>query len=107
VKLSKWSAIILKQNLNRIQGRHASALSEKTLRLRENSRFVHFYTRYKNHENSWRMEEPLLHSAKRKRELLQFSLAFDSSRANHNPAALAKSTKFYEDGVWELLKASE
>ena len=45
------------------------------------------------------MEEPLLHSAKRKREILQSAMEDATAREG-------KGTKFYEDGVWELLKAS-
>ena len=46
------------------------------------------------------MEEPLLHSAKRKREILQSAAMGDAAGRE------GKGTKFYEDGVWELLKAS-
>ena len=52
-----------------------------------------------NHESSRMMEEPLLHSAKRKREILQSAIEDAAAREG-------KGTKFYEDGVWELLKAS-
>lgn len=87
-------------------------MSENARRLRELNRFAHFYTRYKNHENSKKMEEPLLNSAKKKRELLQSSLAADKrsyggSTFQQQPDLLAKNTKFYEDGVWELLKARQ
>ena len=61
--------------------------------------FAHFYSRYMNHESSRMMEEPLLHSAKRKREILQSAMEDATAREG-------KGTKFYEDGVWELLKAS-
>ena len=61
--------------------------------------FAHFYSRYMNHESSRRMEEPLLHSAKRKREILQSAMEGDAAPRE------GKGTKFYEDGVWELLKA--
>lgn len=36
----------------------------------EINKFVHYYTRYKNHENSYKIEEPLLALAKSKFELL-------------------------------------
>ena len=61
--------------------------------------FAHFYSRYTNHASSRMMEEPLLHSAKRKREILQSAIEDAAAREG-------KGTKFYEDGVWELLKAS-
>lgn len=38
------------------------------------SRFLHFYTRFKNHENSQKLEEPLLTSVRQKREVLASSL---------------------------------
>ena len=77
--------------------------------MQELNRFVHYYSRFKNHENSRKMEEPLLNSAKKKRELLQSSLAADKRSFKGQPPAdmLAKNTKFYEDGVWELLKARQ
>lgn len=36
----------------------------------ELSRFLHYYTRFRNHENSQRLEEPLLNSAPAKMALL-------------------------------------
>ena len=78
-------------------------MSEKSRKLREINRFVHFFTRFKNHENSRRMEEPLLLAAKRKRELMQMSLGTDDS----DLGTLARNTKFYLDGVKELLKARQ
>lgn len=94
-------------------------MGEKTKRLRELNRFVHYYTRYKNHENSRHMEEPLLPSARRKRELLESSLERNRKRRggteDRQPSReiledeqdniLSRNTKFYEDGVWELVKA--
>ena len=59
------------------------------------------------------MEEPLLRSAKKKREILRSSLATDLverkwstlDRRGTGVESSQKNTKFYEDGVWELLKA--
>ena len=34
--------------------------------MQELNKFVHYYTRYKNHENSYKFEEPLLKTAKEK-----------------------------------------
>ena len=34
--------------------------------MQELNKFVHFYTRYKNHENSYKFEEPLVKTAKEK-----------------------------------------
>ncbi|KAG8232843.1 hypothetical protein J437_LFUL012647 [Ladona fulva] len=69
----------------------ANCLWLATLRnqkMQELNRFLHYYTRFKNHENSQRMEEPLL-------------------RANFLPIteSAEKGTRFIEEGVKELLKA--
>jgi len=45
--------------------------NQQTLEL---SRFLHYYTRFRNHENSHKLEEPLLHSAPAKMALLASSL---------------------------------
>ncbi|XP_051527349.1 ankyrin repeat and IBR domain-containing protein 1-like isoform X4 [Myxocyprinus asiaticus] len=58
--------------------------------------FMHYYTRYKNHEHSYQLEERLLKTAKEKME--QLSKAF-IGREGSPP-----DTTFIEDGVHELLK---
>ncbi|XP_040570920.1 uncharacterized protein [Lepeophtheirus salmonis] len=87
-------------------------MADKMKKTREMSRFIHFFTRFKNHENSQTMEELLMNSAKKKRELLQSSLSYKegtkqrrSSSSTNSEEDLRKNTKFYEDGVWELIKA--
>ena len=40
--------------------------SEKNTKMQELNKFVHYYTRFKNHENSYKLEEPLLKTAKEK-----------------------------------------
>lgn len=72
---------------------------EKSSEVQQVSKFVHYYTRFRNHENSQKMEEPLLFSVKRKMEVLASSLGITKEEA------IEKSTKFIEDGVRELLKA--
>uniref|UniRef100_A0A3B4D7W6 Ankyrin repeat and IBR domain-containing protein 1 n=1 Tax=Pygocentrus nattereri TaxID=42514 RepID=A0A3B4D7W6_PYGNA len=62
----------------------------------ELDRFMHYYTRYKNHEHSYQLEQRLLKTAKEKME--QLSKAF-ISREGTPP-----DTMFIEDGVQELLK---
>lgn len=42
--------------------------------MQEMSRFLHFYTRFKNHENSQKLEEPLLTSVRQKMEVLALGL---------------------------------
>lgn len=62
----------------------------------ELDRFMHYYTRFKNHEHSYKLEQRLLKTAKEKME--QLSRAF-ISREGTPP-----DTRFIEDGVSELLK---
>ncbi|KAA0710337.1 Ankyrin repeat and IBR domain-containing protein 1 [Triplophysa tibetana] len=61
----------------------------------ELDRFMHYYTRYKNHEHSYQLEERLLKTAKEKME--QLSKAFIREGA-------PPDTTFIEDGIHELLK---
>jgi len=93
------------------------------VRFQELNRFLHYYTRYKNHDNSRLLEEPLLHSARRKMELLAASLPAARSPLLHagggsgdadavgerNNAASSSGppacTRFIEEGIRELIKA--
>lgn len=47
-----------------------SAAEEAHLKAVESNKFAHYYTRFKNHENSYKLEEPLLTKAKIKFETL-------------------------------------
>ncbi|XP_039298971.1 uncharacterized protein LOC111051560 isoform X2 [Nilaparvata lugens] len=62
----------------------------------ELNRFLHYYTRFRNHENSRRLEEPLLTGIGLKMEALA------STRSKKGDT---ECTKFVEEGVRELLKA--
>ncbi|KAA8591559.1 hypothetical protein FQN60_016933 [Etheostoma spectabile] len=62
----------------------------------ELDRFMHYYTRFKNHEHSYQLEERLLKTAKEKMEQLSRAL---SGREGGPP-----DTTFIEDAVLELLK---
>ncbi|MBN3298080.1 AKIB1 protein, partial [Amia calva] len=62
----------------------------------ELDRFMHYYTRYKNHEHSYQLEQRLLKTAKEKMEQLSRAL---SGREGGPP-----DTTFIEDAVHELLK---
>ncbi|TNM92770.1 hypothetical protein fugu_018172 [Takifugu bimaculatus] len=62
----------------------------------ELDRFMHYYTRFKNHEHSYELEQKLLKTAKEKMEQL--------SRAFICREATPPDTRFIEDGVCELLK---
>ncbi|ESO82483.1 hypothetical protein LOTGIDRAFT_134513 [Lottia gigantea] len=70
---------------------------EKNQRMQELNRFVHYYTRFKNHENSFTFEEPLLRTARNKMMKL--------AEAVTDPATANAETKFVEDAVHQLLKA--
>uniref|UniRef100_A0A3B3ZC56 Ankyrin repeat and IBR domain-containing protein 1 n=1 Tax=Periophthalmus magnuspinnatus TaxID=409849 RepID=A0A3B3ZC56_9GOBI len=62
----------------------------------ELDRFMHYYTRFKNHEHSYKLEQRLLKTAKEKMEQL--------SRAFICREGTPPDTRFIEDGVTELLK---
>uniref|UniRef100_A0A8C7DSW2 Ankyrin repeat and IBR domain-containing protein 1 n=1 Tax=Oncorhynchus kisutch TaxID=8019 RepID=A0A8C7DSW2_ONCKI len=62
----------------------------------ELDRFMHYYSRYKNHEHSYKLEQRLLKTAKEKME--QLSRAFIGCEGS------PPDTRFIEDGVCELLK---
>ncbi|XP_041932199.1 ankyrin repeat and IBR domain-containing protein 1 isoform X1 [Alosa sapidissima] len=62
----------------------------------ELDRFMHYYTRYKNHEHSYQLEQRLLKTAKEKMEQL--------SRVFMGREGSPPDTTFIEDGVQELLK---
>ncbi|KAM6899830.1 ankyrin repeat and IBR domain-containing protein 1-like isoform 2-T2 [Xenentodon cancila] len=62
----------------------------------ELDRFMHYYTRFKNHEHSYKLEQKLLKTAKEKMEQL--------SRAFITREGTPPDTRFIEDGVTELLK---
>ncbi|XP_022915198.1 ankyrin repeat and IBR domain-containing protein 1-like isoform X2 [Onthophagus taurus] len=83
------------------QGSLISEALDKNNQLQESSRFLHFFTRYKNHENSQKLEEPLLNGVRQKMQILANSLGLKGTDAESSE----KGTKFIEDGVRELLKA--
>lgn len=57
-----------------LKGSMVNEAMEKNAELQEITRFLHYYTRFRNHENSQKMEEPLLTSVKKKMEVLASSL---------------------------------
>ncbi|XP_067258668.1 ankyrin repeat and IBR domain-containing protein 1 isoform X2 [Chanodichthys erythropterus] len=69
---------------------------KKHKNFQELDRFMHYYTRFKNHEHSYQLEERLLKTAKDKMEQLSKAL---SGREGGPP-----DTTFIEDAVHELLK---
>uniref|UniRef100_A0A1B6EFT1 RBR-type E3 ubiquitin transferase n=1 Tax=Clastoptera arizonana TaxID=38151 RepID=A0A1B6EFT1_9HEMI len=77
-------------------------ISEALLRNQQTTqlnRFLHYYTRFRNHENSRKLEETLLVGVRKKMENLALSLKKGEVIAEANCA------KFVEEGVRELLKA--
>ncbi|XP_064410855.1 ankyrin repeat and IBR domain-containing protein 1 isoform X3 [Latimeria chalumnae] len=69
---------------------------KKHKRFQELDRFMHYYTRFKNHEHSYKLEQRLLKTAKEKMEQL--------SRALSGIEGCSPDTTFIEDAVQELLK---
>ncbi len=73
-------------------------------------KFVHYYTRFKNHENSYKLEEPLSKSAKEKCEVI-FAKSSQPTQITTNPSTandennFESQTKFIEDAIKELLRA--
>ncbi|XP_072507595.1 ankyrin repeat and IBR domain-containing protein 1 isoform X2 [Notamacropus eugenii] len=69
---------------------------KKHRRFQELDRFMHYYTRFKNHELSYQLEQRLRKTAKEKMEQL--------SRALSGSEGGCPDTTFIEDAVQELLK---
>lgn len=69
---------------------------KKHKKFQELDRFMHYYTRFKNHEHSYKLEDRLLKTAKEKMEQL--------SRALIKTQGISPGTMFIEDAVKELLK---
>ncbi|XP_062956327.1 ankyrin repeat and IBR domain-containing protein 1 isoform X3 [Cynocephalus volans] len=69
---------------------------KKHKRFQELDRFMHYYTRFKNHEHSYQLEQRLLKTAKEKMEQL--------SRALKESEGGCPDTTFIEDAVHVLLK---
>ncbi|XP_049788774.1 ankyrin repeat and IBR domain-containing protein 1-like isoform X1 [Schistocerca nitens] len=101
--------------------RQGALITEAVVRnqqVQELNRFLHYYTRFKNHENSHRLEEPLLINARQKAQLLLASTSTAqgpgtgqvlgtgqvSSTERTNQLG-PEGARFVEDGVRELLKA--
>ncbi|XP_046457233.1 ankyrin repeat and IBR domain-containing protein 1-like isoform X2 [Daphnia pulex] len=99
------------------QGSMISEAGQRNKQLQELNRFIHYYTRFKNHENSRLLEEPLLTSARRKMELLAASLpaarspvlghsdSKDVTAHRSSTSSVPACTRFIEEGIRELLKA--
>ncbi|CAH3191983.1 unnamed protein product [Porites evermanni] len=75
-----------------------SEASAKNAQIVELNCFLHYYSRFKNHENSYKFEEPLLGTAKDKMTALAMAAIETASADNVD-------TSFIEDAVHELLNA--
>ncbi|XP_078091704.1 ankyrin repeat and IBR domain-containing protein 1-like isoform X2 [Mustelus asterias] len=79
------------------QSKEMTAEAEKKhKKFQELDRFMHYYTRFKNHEHSYKLEQRLLKTAKEKMEQL--------SRALKGVEGGSPDTTFIEEAVLELLK---
>jgi hypothetical protein len=56
--------------------------------MRELNRFVHYYTRFRNHEYSQKLEEPLLNNVRQKMELLASSLSKGQKGEGRSPLVM-------------------
>lgn len=86
--------------VKKVEAQNAQMVTEaetKNKHVQELNRFVHYYSRFKNHENSYKLEEPLLKTAKDKMMKLAEAVT-DNATAN-------TETRFVEDAVQQLLKA--
>ncbi|RUS73894.1 hypothetical protein EGW08_018345 [Elysia chlorotica] len=86
--------------VKKVEEQNAQMVTEaesKNKHIQELNRFVHYYSRFKNHENSYKLEEPLLKTAKDKMMKLAEAVT-DNATANIE-------TKFVEEAVQQLLKA--
>ncbi|XP_062900179.1 ankyrin repeat and IBR domain-containing protein 1 isoform X3 [Mobula hypostoma] len=79
------------------QSKEMTAEAEKKhKKFQELDRFMHYYSRFKNHEHSYKLEQRLLKTAKEKMEQL--------SRALKGVEGVSPDTTFIEEAVHELLK---
>lgn len=74
--------------------------SQKNAQVQELNCFLHYYSRFKNHENSYKFEEPLLSTAKDKMTALALEAMETAATSFENP-----DTSFIEDAVHKLLSA--
>lgn len=74
--------------------------SQRNAKVQELNCFLHYYSRFKNHENSYKFEEPLLSTAKNKMTTLALAAMETASTSVENA-----DTSFIEDAVHKLLSA--
>lgn len=65
------------------QGTLISEAMDRNNQMQEMSRFLHFYTRFRNHENSQKLEEPLLTGVRQKMEVLASSLGLKTTEGKN------------------------
>ncbi|CAB4001877.1 ankyrin repeat and IBR domain-containing 1-like [Paramuricea clavata] len=81
------------------------SINEEHKKVEELNHFLHYYSRFKNHENSYKLEEPLLKSAKDKMVALAIAAESAQSSASSSPSTSQPDTSFVEDAIRKLLKA--
>jgi ankyrin repeat/IBR domain-containing protein 1 len=72
------------------QGSLISEAMDRNNQMQEMSRFLHFYTRFRNHENSQKLEEPLLTSVRQKMEVLASSLGLKGGEGKMSACSTTK-----------------
>ena len=58
--------------------------ASRNQQMQELSKFIHYYTRFKNHQNSLKLEEPLLNNAREKMKALANSLPSQEKQGRGN-----------------------
>ncbi|UJR25225.1 hypothetical protein I4U23_006577 [Adineta vaga] len=85
---------------------------QRHIRMVELNKFIHYYTRFKNHENSYKLEEPLSKTAKEKCEIIfaksaqpMQTITTTTTTTTTDENTMESQTKFIEDAIKELLRA--
>lgn len=89
--------------VQKVESESAKVVSEasiKNAQVVELNCFLHYYSRFKNHENSYKFEEPLLSTAKDKMTALALAAMETAATSAENA-----DTSFIKDAVHELLNA--
>ena len=71
---------------------------KRNLDMQELNRFLHYYTRFRNHENSYKLEEPLMKRAPAK--MRKLACHSETKGKNGNCPTLAKGSKWHTISIW-------
>ncbi|XP_046859587.1 ankyrin repeat and IBR domain-containing protein 1-like [Xenia sp. Carnegie-2017] len=85
----------------------AQSINDEHKKVEKLNHFLHYYSRFKNHENSYKLEEPLLKSAKDKMVALVVAAESVSGQSSLSSSLSTSQvdTSFVEDAIRKLLKA--